>query len=142
MSRHTVVLVDDHAMFRAGVRAELGDAVEVVAEAADVDEAVAAVIERQPEVVLLDVHLPGGGGGEVIRRTHGKATATRFLALSVSDAAEDVIGTIRGGARGYVTKTITGPELVQGSCSTRSPARSTSPPSTRTSTGSPSASGR
>jgi DNA-binding NarL/FixJ family response regulator len=112
MSRHTVVLVDDHAMFRAGVRAELGDAVEVVAEAADVDEAVAAVIERQPEVVLLDVHLPGGGGGEVIRRTHGKATSTRFLALSVSDAAEDVIGTIRAGARGYVTKTITGKELI------------------------------
>jgi DNA-binding NarL/FixJ family response regulator len=112
MSRHTVVLVDDHAMFRAGVRAELGDAVEVVGEAADVDEAVAAVIAGQPEVVLLDVHLPGGGGAEVIRRTHGKAAATRFLALSVSDAAEDVIGTIRAGARGYVTKTITGAELI------------------------------
>jgi DNA-binding NarL/FixJ family response regulator len=112
MSRHTVVLVDDHAMFRAGVRAELGDAVEVVGEAADVDEAVAAVIAGQPEVVLLDVHLPGGGGAEVIRRTHGKAAVTRFLALSVSDAAEDVIGTIRAGARGYVTKTITGAELI------------------------------
>ena len=112
MSRHTVVIVDDHAMFRAGVRAELGDAVEVLAEAADVDEAVAAVVSHQPEVVLLDVHLPGGGGGDVIRRTHGKAVSTRFLALSVSDAAEDVIGTIRAGARGYVTKTITGAELV------------------------------
>jgi DNA-binding NarL/FixJ family response regulator len=111
-SRHTVVLVDDHAMFRAGVRAELGDAVEIVAEAADVDEAVAAVLASQPEVVLLDVHLPGGGGVEVIRRTQGKAAETRFLALSVSDAAEDVIGTIRAGARGYVTKTITGVELV------------------------------
>jgi DNA-binding NarL/FixJ family response regulator len=111
-SRHTVVLVDDHAMFRAGVRAELGDAVEIVAEAADVDEAVAAVLASQPEVVLLDVHLPGGGGVEVIRRTQGKAAETRFLALSVSDAAEDVIGTIRAGARGYVTKTITGAELV------------------------------
>jgi DNA-binding NarL/FixJ family response regulator len=99
-------------MFRAGVRAELGDAVEVLAEAADVDEAVAAVITGQPEVVLLDVHLPGGGGGEVIRRTLGRATGTRFLALSVSDAAEDVIGTIRAGARGYVTKTITGAELL------------------------------
>ena len=112
MSRHTVVLVDDHAMFRAGVRAELGDAVEIVAEAADVDEAVAAVIATRPEVVLLDVHLPGGGGADVIRRTQGKAPETRFLALSVSDAAEDVIGTIRAGARGYVTKTITGTELV------------------------------
>ncbi|HET8559929.1 MAG TPA: response regulator transcription factor [Marmoricola sp.] len=112
MSKHTVVIVDDHAMFRAGVRAELGDAVIVVGEAADVDSAVAAVVEQQPEVVLLDVHLPGGGGAEVMRRTTGKAGATRFLALSVSDAAEDVIGTIRAGARGYVTKTITGPELV------------------------------
>jgi len=112
MTRHTVVIVDDHAMFRAGVRAELGDSVEVLAEAADVDEAVAAVITGQPEVVLLDVHLPGGGGADVIRRTAGKAANTKFLALSVSDAAEDVIGTIRAGARGYVTKTITGAELV------------------------------
>jgi DNA-binding NarL/FixJ family response regulator len=112
MSRHTVVIVDDHAMFRAGVRAELGDAVQVLAEAEDVDQAVAAVIAGQPEVVLLDVHLPGGGGADVIRRTMGKATNTKFLALSVSDAAEDVIGTIRAGARGYVTKTITGSELV------------------------------
>jgi DNA-binding NarL/FixJ family response regulator len=112
MPRRSVVIVDDHAMFRTGVRSELGSAVDVVAEAADVDEATRAVIEHQPEVVLLDVHLPGGGGAEVMRRTTGKAPATRFLALSVSDAAEDVIGTIRAGARGYVTKTITGPELV------------------------------
>lgn len=109
-----VVVVDDHAMFRSGVRAELTSVgagqVEVVAEAADVDEAVAAVATHEPEVVLLDVHLPGGGGVEVMRRSPG--TPARFLALSVSDAAEDVIGTIRGGARGYVTKTITGPELV------------------------------
>ena len=112
MARHSVVIVDDHAMFRAGVRAELGDAVEVLAEAADVDQAVAAVIAGQPEVVLLDVHLPGGGGAEVIRRTTGKAVDTKFLALSVSDAAEDVIGTIRSGARGYVTKSITGAELI------------------------------
>ena len=112
MSLHTVVIVDDHAMFRTGVRAELGSSVDVVAEAADVDQAVSAVIKHQPEVVLLDVHLPGGGGAEVMRRTTGKAGSTRFLALSVSDAAEDVIGTIRAGARGYVTKTITGPELV------------------------------
>ena len=106
----TVLIVDDHAMFRAGVRAEIGDGVAVVAEAGDVDEAVAAIAAHQPEVVLLDVHLPGGGGTEVMRRA--SAPNTRYLALSVSDAAEDVIGTIRAGARGYVTKTITGPELI------------------------------
>jgi DNA-binding NarL/FixJ family response regulator len=110
-----VLIVDDHAMFRAGVRAELGASVEVVAEAADVDEAILAVRQHHPDVVLLDVHLPGGGGAEVMRRlstSMSAADAPRFLALSVSDAAEDVIGTIRAGARGYVTKTITGPELV------------------------------
>ncbi|HET7388659.1 MAG TPA: response regulator transcription factor [Nocardioidaceae bacterium] len=108
----TVVVVDDHAMFRVGVKAELSGHVDVLGEAADVDEAVEVVQRLQPDVVLLDVHLPGGGGAEVMRRTIGKAGASRFLALSVSDAAEDVIGTIRAGARGYVTKTITGPELV------------------------------
>ncbi len=112
----TVVLVDDHAMFRRGVRAELEAAgagiVTVLAEAADVDEAVAAVATHHPDVVLLDVHLPGGGGVEVMRRGTTVDGSPRYLALSVSDAAEDVIGTIRGGARGYVTKTITGPELV------------------------------
>jgi DNA-binding NarL/FixJ family response regulator len=109
-----VLIVDDHAMFRAGVRAELGTSVDVVAEAADVDEALAAITEHRPDVVLLDVHLPGGGGAEVMRRLPPAIAADgpRFLALSVSDAAEDVIGTIRAGARGYVTKTITGPELV------------------------------
>lgn len=115
-----VVIVDDHAMFRSGVRAELASVgagvIEVLAEAADVDEAIAAVIAHQPDVVLLDVHLPGGGGVEVMRKLSLSPAAMsgspRFLALSVSDAAEDVIGTIRGGARGYVTKTITGPELV------------------------------
>jgi DNA-binding NarL/FixJ family response regulator len=113
-----VVIVDDHAMFRAGVRSELASAasvITVVAEAADVDEAVARIRETTPDVVLLDVHLPGGGGAEVMRRLSTSATtgeSPRFLALSVSDAAEDVIGTIRAGARGYVTKTITGPELV------------------------------
>ena len=116
----SVVIVDDHAMFRRGVRAELAGVgagvVDVRAEAADVDEAVAAIGEYRPDVVLLDVHLPGGGGIEVMRRlaaAPSSGVAPRFLALSVSDAAEDVIGTIRGGARGYVTKTITGPELVQ-----------------------------
>jgi DNA-binding NarL/FixJ family response regulator len=111
-----VLVVDDHAMFRAGVRAELAAAgagrVTVVAEAEDVDTALAAVREHRPAVVLLDVHLPGGGGAEVMRRLRPVGDPPRFLALSVSDAAEDVIGTIRGGARGYVTKTITGPELV------------------------------
>ena len=108
-----VVLVDDHAMFRSGVRGELAAAtgvVEIVGEAGDVDSAVAVIDAQQPDVVLLDVHLPGGGGVQVVKRS--KSAATRYLALSVSDAAEDVIGTIRGGARGYVTKTITGPELV------------------------------
>lgn len=110
-----VVVVDDHGMFRRGVIAELAASgagvVDVVGEAEDVDTAVAAIATAEPDVVLLDVHLPGGGGVEVMRR--GAAGAdTRYLALSVSDAAEDVIGTIRGGARGYVTKTITGPELV------------------------------
>ncbi len=117
----SLVIVDDHAMFRSGVRAELTAAgagvVDVRAEAADVDEAVAAIRTHHPDVVLLDVHLPGGGGVEVMRRLAtaggaGPAGAPKFLALSVSDAAEDVIGTIRGGARGYVTKSITGPELV------------------------------
>jgi len=110
----TVVIVDDHAMFRAGVRGELTSLgqgqVTVLAEAADVDSAVAAIATHRPRVVLLDVHLPGGGGVEVMRRQPSPDTS--YLALSVSDAAEDVIGTIRGGARGYVTKTITGPELV------------------------------
>jgi len=107
-----VVVVDDHAMFRSGVRAEISTAVDVVGEAADVDEAVAVISSTRPDVVLLDVHLPGGGGAEVMRRVAPRLPDTRFLALSVSDAAEDVIGTIRGGARGYVTKSITGPELV------------------------------
>ncbi|TNY38731.1 LuxR C-terminal-related transcriptional regulator [Thermomonospora catenispora] len=106
----TVVLVDDHQMFRTGVKAELGDGVEVVGEAGDVDEAIRVITATRPDVVLLDVHLPGGGGLEVLRRLHGNVPS-RFLALSVSDAAEDVIGVVRGGARGYVTKTISGPEL-------------------------------
>jgi len=105
-----VVLVDDHQMFRTGVKAELGPTIEVVGEAGDVDSAVQVIQSAKPEVVLLDVHLPGGGGIEVLRRLHGSVEA-RFLALSVSDAAEDVIGVVRGGARGYVTKTISGPEL-------------------------------
>ncbi|MBA2533188.1 MAG: response regulator transcription factor [Nocardioidaceae bacterium] len=108
----SVVLVDDHAMFRSGVRGEIGQLVTVVGEAADVDSAVEVIGQTSPDVVLLDVHLPGGGGTEVVRRVHLRQPETKFLALSVSDAAEDVIGVIRVGARGYVTKNITGPELM------------------------------
>lgn len=109
-----VYLVDDHAMFRTGVRAELGgfsDEVEVVGEAGSVGEAVAGIGHLKPEVVLLDVHMPDGGGAEVLRRVRDQDQEVVFLALSVSDAAEDVITVIRGGARGYVTKTISGQEL-------------------------------
>lgn len=110
--RPTVLLVDDHRMFRTGVRAEIGQQVDVVGEAEDVDGAVSMIVQAQPDVVLLDVHLPGGNGPEVIRRVGDRAPKTRYLALSVSDAADDVIATIRAGARGYVTKSISGPELV------------------------------
>ena len=106
-----VVLVDDHRLFRSGVRAELGARVEVVGEGEDVTSAVAAITQTVPDVVLLDVHLPGGGGVEVLRAVLPKLPDVRFLAVSVSDAAEDVIGTIRAGARGYVTKTISGADL-------------------------------
>ncbi len=106
-----VVLVDDHRMFRSGVRAELGDAVEVVGEAEDAQQAIEVVTATRPDVVLLDVHLPGGGGRQVLASLVAALPDVRFLALSVSDAPEDVIAVIRGGARGYVTKSITGPEL-------------------------------
>jgi DNA-binding NarL/FixJ family response regulator len=106
-----VVIVDDHRLFRAGVKAELGELVDVVGDAGTVEEAVKAIAELNPDVVLVDVHMPDGGGEEVIRRAAGTDGVPRFLALSVSDAAEDVIAVIRAGARGYVTKTISGPEL-------------------------------
>ena len=110
-----VVLVDDHHLFRTGVRASLDDRVEVVGEAADVDQAVAVIHDLRPPVVLLDVHLPGGSGGggaEVVRRCADLVSdGTRFLALSVSDAAEDVVAVIRAGARGYVTKNISASDL-------------------------------
>ncbi|GAA2367412.1 response regulator [Nonomuraea africana] len=106
-----VLIVDDHRLFRSGVRAELGDSIQVVGEAEDVESAVKAIATLEPDVVLLDVHMPGGGGQEVLRRVLGAGSQVRFLALSVSDAAEDVIGVIRGGARGYVTKNISGREL-------------------------------
>jgi DNA-binding NarL/FixJ family response regulator len=107
----TVVLVDDHALFRAGVRAELDGLVQIVGEAGDVDGAVREIVARAPDVVLLDVHLPGGGGVEILRRLAVEAPAARCLALSVSDDPEDVIAVIRAGARGYVTKTISPVEL-------------------------------
>jgi DNA-binding NarL/FixJ family response regulator len=106
-----VVLVDDHSMFRSGVRAELGESVEIVGEAATVGEAVATIRASAPDVVLLDVHMPDGGGLAVIAGVAADVPDTRFLALSVSDAAEDVIAVIRAGARGYVTKTISAREL-------------------------------
>lgn len=117
-----VFLVDDHSVFRAGVRAELaaagsagtGAAVEVVGEAGTVADAVAGIVRTRPDVVLLDVHMPDGGGLAVMRGVlEGASTSAKFLALSVSDAAEDVISLIRAGARGYVTKSISGPELAE-----------------------------
>ena len=108
-----VVLVDDHDLFRAGVRSELGPTVEVVGEAASVLEAVPLIKELDPDVVLLDVHLPDGGGHAVIAQVAPERPGVRFLALSVSDAAEDVIAVIRAGARGYVTKSISGEELAE-----------------------------
>ena len=106
-----VAIVDDHQLFRAGVRAELEGRVDLVGDAATVDEAVDLIERERPDVVLLDVHMPDGGGVEVIRRSTAQGDPPRFLALSVSDAAEDVIAVIRAGARGYVTKSISGAEL-------------------------------
>lgn len=108
-----VFVVDDHPLVRSGVRSELAGRVEVVGDAGDVDGAVAAIPAADPDVVLLDVHLPGGGGAEVIRRVLAVRPSTRFLALSVSDAPEDVIAVIRAGARGYLTKSVSGAELAE-----------------------------
>ena len=111
--RPRLFLVEDHAVFRAGVRAELGEAVDVVGEADEVAAAVELINERVPDVVLLDVHLPGGGGRAVLEGVLPHHPEVQFLALSVSDAPEDVIAVIRAGARGYITKTISGDELLQ-----------------------------
>ena len=114
MSGPRVLIVDDHQLFRAGVRAELEPLLEIAGEASGVEEAVTAIEQHTPDVVLLDVHMPDGGGIEVIRRTAaGTASPPCFLALSVSDAAEDVIAVIRAGARGYVTKNISGEDLAE-----------------------------
>jgi len=111
VSAPRVVIVDDHQLFRAGVRAGIEQLVEIAGDAATVAGAVELIRSSAPDVVLLDVHMPDGGGVEVIRRVAPEQPEVRFLALSVSDAAEDVIAVIRAGARGYVTKTISGEEL-------------------------------
>ncbi|HEY1826931.1 MAG TPA: response regulator transcription factor [Acidimicrobiales bacterium] len=110
--RPRVFLVDDHAVVRAGVKAELGDAVEIVGEADEAQAAIELISERRPDVVLLDVHLPGGGGRAVLSEVLPQHPDIQFLALSVSDAPEDVIAVIRAGARGYITKTISGEDLL------------------------------
>jgi DNA-binding NarL/FixJ family response regulator len=107
-----VFLVDDHDLFRAGVRAEIGSQVDLVGEADEVAAAIEMINERVPEVVLLDVHLPGGGGRAVIEAVLKTNPEVKFLAISVSDAPEDVVDVVHAGARGYVTKSIRGPELV------------------------------
>ena len=106
-----VFIVDDHELFRSGVRAELSAGLEIVGDAGTVDEAIGAILATEPDVVVLDVHMPGGGGRRVIEAVHAERPGIRFLALSVSDAAEDVIDVIRAGARGYVTKSISPAEL-------------------------------
>jgi DNA-binding NarL/FixJ family response regulator len=110
----SVLIVDDHSIFRSGLRADLDASLEVLGEAANVDDAVSLIASLSPEVVLLDVHLPGGAGGggaEVLRRCASLLDTVRFLALSVSDSAEDVVGVIRAGARGYITKGSSGTEV-------------------------------
>jgi DNA-binding NarL/FixJ family response regulator len=107
-----VFLVDDHELIRSGIRSELTGSVNIVGEADEVDVAIEMILERLPDVVLLDVHMPGGGGVAVLRTINEKEPSVRFLALSVSDASEDVIAIIRAGARGYVTKNISGPDLL------------------------------
>jgi len=112
MTLPRVFLVDDHQLFLSGVRAELAEAVDVVGAASEVDAAIEIIRERRPDVVLVDVHMPAGGGARVISEVLTTEPEVRFLALSVSDAPEDVIATIRAGARGYVTKTISPTDLV------------------------------
>lgn len=112
MNATRVFLVDDHQLFLSGVRAELGDALDVVGSASEVDAAIDMIRDREPDVVLVDVHMPAGGGARVISEVLATNPDVKFLALSVSDAPDDVIATIRAGARGYVTKTISPADLV------------------------------
>ena len=113
MSQPRVFLVDDHELIRSGIKAELGDKVEIVGEADEVVAAVEMILERGPEVVLLDVHMPDGGGLRILREVRAANQDVRFLALSVSDAGEDVIAIVRAGASGYVTKNISGVDLIE-----------------------------
>ena len=113
MSQPRVFLVDDHELIRSGIKTELAGSVEIVGEADEVDAAVEMIIERRPEVVLLDVHMPDGGGLRVLREVRAVCADVRFLALSVSDAGEDVIAIVRAGASGYVTKNISGGDLIE-----------------------------
>lgn len=112
MSQPRVFLVDDHELIRSGIRAEISTYVDLIGEADEVDAAIELIVERTPDVVLLDVHMPDGGGLAVLCAVNAQAPQVRFLALSVSDAADDVISVVRAGARGYVTKNILGPDLV------------------------------
>ena len=107
----TVFIVDDHDLFRAGVRAELPDDLEIVGDASEVPSAIEMIRERQPDLVLVDVHMPAGGGRAVIEAVHATHPDIKFLAISASDAPEDVVTTVRSGARGYVTKTVSPPDL-------------------------------
>ncbi len=113
MSRPRVFLVDDHELIRSGIKAEIADAVDIVGDADEVVAATEMIIERRPDVVLLDVHMPDGGGLRVLRDVRASCTDVRFLALSVSDAAEDVIAVVQAGASGYVTKNISGADLIE-----------------------------
>ncbi len=112
MSRPRVFLVDDHELIRSGIRAEISSNVDIIGEADEVSAAIELIIERRPDVVLLDVHMPDGGGLAILHSVAPRAPEVRFLALSVSDAAADVISVVRAGARGYVTKSILGPDLL------------------------------
>jgi DNA-binding NarL/FixJ family response regulator len=107
-----VFLVDDHELIRTGIRSELSGSLDIIGEADEVQAAIEIILERRPDVVLLDVHMPDGGGLAVLRAVTEPAPEVRFLALSVSDSSEDVISVIRAGARGYVTKNISGPDLL------------------------------
>lgn len=111
MPKITIFLVDDHRLFLSGVRSELGGDFEIVGVAGEVEPAITEILVTKPDVVLLDVHMPGGGGRAVLEAVHASAPDIKFLALSVSDAAEDVIAVIRAGARGYVTKSISPADL-------------------------------
>jgi DNA-binding NarL/FixJ family response regulator len=109
----TVFIVDDHDLFRAGVRAELPDDLDIVGDASDVESAIEMIRERQPDLVLVDVHMPSGGGRAVIQQVHATHPDIKFLAISASDAPEDVVATVRAGARGYITKTVSPADLAE-----------------------------